>query len=227
MHIDTLPDPEAVTRRVAELIIQRLEQALALRSRAVLALSGGSTPKPLYRLLARAPLDWSSVHLVQVDERFAPLGDEARNYTSLKADLIGPTAVVGHPMPVAEDAPVQELTAGYAAALDGLCEGIIDVVHLGLGQDGHTASLVPGDPALQAAGGVAVTASYQGHRRMTLTAPLINTARTIVWQIVGSLKHDALRDLLAGSGDIPAGLIRREPDVWVVADDDAMTGSAI
>lgn len=213
-----LADASAVAAACADLLIDALDRALVDRGQAVLALSGGRTPVPMYRRLAAAALDWSRVHVVQVDERLAPEEDPDRNWRAIQAELIAPTEAIGHPMPV-EGEPTPADAAAYAAELAALCEGIVDVTHLGLGEDGHTASLVPGDPVVDRTDvDVALTGVYQGRRRMTLTAPLINRSRRVVWQVVGAAKHDALRHLREDRGTAPARLIRRQPEVWLVAD---------
>lgn len=233
MKVDRQRDPQAVTERVAAILTARLAKAISLRQRAVLALSGGSTPKPLYGRLAQTDLDWRLVHVLQVDERFAPDGDSQRNWNSIKTELIDPTGAVGYPMPTGGSVSA-DLAHGYAQVVQTLCGGVIDVVHLGLGDDGHTASLVPGDPILSESAPIGLTQPYQGLRRMSMTAPLLNRARTIVWQVVGSGKHRAVALLVDGSWldgspdrdqGIPAHLIRRSDDVILVADRDALSSA--
>lgn len=217
MRIERLDDAQQVTNRVAEVIAEGLVDAVRRRGRAVLALSGGSTPKPLYRRLAGVDLDWDRVTVVQVDERFAPDGDPRRNWTSIDAELVDPTAATGQPMPTG-GAVAPDLVEAYAERLQGLSDGIVDVAHLGLGDDGHTASLVPEDPVLDARSPVAITQPYDGLRRMTMTASTLNRARRIVWQVVGSSKRQAVTRLLDGDPSVPAHLIRRDDDVWLVVD---------
>lgn len=207
-------DATAAAQIAAGLIAASLQRAVAQRGRAHLAVSGGRTPAAMMRDLAARDLPWSAVTVHQVDERVAPDGAPERNLTDLLAALAGCAARV-HPMPVtAVDLATActEYTAGLPAHLD--------VVHLGLGADGHTASLVPGDSVLDVADrDVAVTGlPYQGRLRMTLTYPALATARELVWLVTGADKAAALRALLAGDHAVPAGLVAVAGTSVVVAD---------
>jgi len=211
---EILPDPGAVAMRAAERIAQAARNAVAERGRCALAVSGGTTPWRAFRALAEEDVPWERVHLFQVDERVALSGDPARNYFHLKEALIDripiPAANV-HPMPVEEG----DLDAGarrYEAILRGIAgtPPVLDLVQLGLGEDGHTASLFPGDPALRFLDAdVVVSGLYKGRRRMTLTFPAIDRARCILWLVTGSGKSVALERLRAGDRSIPAGRVLR------------------
>ena len=169
----------------------------------------------MFELLADEDLPWEQVELFQVDERVAPENDPARNLTQLQRCLLDPLEMLPrlHPMPV-EEGDLDAAAARYATLLPGR----FDLIHLGLGADGHTASLVPGDPVLEATAAVAMTGVYQGHRRMTLTRPVIDRARRILWVVTGADKADALARLIAGDTTIVAGRIARER-AMVVCDD--------
>ncbi len=187
----------------AGILEQLLRDALADHERASLALSGGSTPWPVLEHLAAAGIEWRRVDVYQVDERIVPAGHRDRNLTRLAESFLPLVPVVSHPMPV-EAPDLDEAAARYAAELPDR----LDIIHLGLGPDGHTASLVPGDPVLEVRDrDVAVTGEYLGHRRMTLTYPAIDRAATIVWLVAGESKRDALSRLLAGDRDIPAAMV--------------------
>jgi 6-phosphogluconolactonase len=181
--------------------------ALARRSvtehgRFTFAVSGGHTPWAMFSELASEDMPWADTDLFQVDERVAPDGDPDRNLTNLHASISGAPAMV-HPMPVTDD-DLDAAAAGYATVLPQR----FDLVHLGLGPDGHTASLVPGDPVLEVTDRlVAVTQPYQDHRRMTLTYPALARANQLLWLITGADKQDALARLLAGDPSIPAGRV--------------------
>ena len=168
-------------------------QAVAARGRFVMAVSGGRTPWQMLRALAGEDVPWKDVHVVQVDERVAPAGDPDRNLTHLQESLLEhaplrPDQI--HAMPV-ESGDLDAAAAQYAAMLQQIAgmPPVLDLVHLGLGPDGHTASLVPGDPVLDVTDAdVALTGIYQGRRRMTLTYPILNRSRRILWLVTGSDK---------------------------------------
>jgi 6-phosphogluconolactonase len=171
----------------------------------------------MLQLLSEADIDWDRVALFQVDERVAPAGDLARNLTELQLCLFDHLETLPrlHAMPVEAD-DLAAAAARYAAELPER----LDLIHLGLGADGHTASLVPGDPVLGATTDVAMTASYMGHRRMTLTYPVLDRARRVVWLVTGAAKRDALAQLVAGDASIPAARVARERAI-VVCDREA------
>ncbi len=190
----------------ANVLVSALRQLLTQGSRVSVALSGGRTPWPALTQLAAANLPWNRIDIYQVDERIAPAGDPARNLVGLQTAL-GPEAA-GRliPMPV-EAGDLGAAAARYADELPAT----LDLVHLGLGDDGHTASLVPGDPALDVMSRtVALTEPYRGHRRMTLTLPALNEARQIVWIVGGSDKAEMTRRLRGGDSTIPAGRVRQD-----------------
>jgi len=190
-------------RIAAALFEELLRSALSRQERVSLALSGGSTPWPVLDQLVRTDLDWKRVDVYQVDERVAPLGDVDRNLTKLAPMFLDLTEAVVHKMPV-EEVNLDAAAARYASSLPAR----LDIIHLGLGADGHTASLVPGDAVLGVSDvDVAMTAEYSGRRRMTLTRRAINKAATIIWLVSGESKRRAMARLLAGDSDIPAGMI--------------------
>lgn len=208
-----LPDPGAVANRAAERIAHVAREAVAERGRCALALSGGATPWQAFRALAGEDVPWDRVHLFQVDERIAPVEDPERNYFHLKEALIDrvpiPAANV-HPMPVEAGDPGDGARRHEAILRDVAgTPPVLDLVQLGLGEDGHTASLFPGDAALETIDSeVAVTGPHMGRRRMTLTFPAIDRARCILWLVTGAEKAAALERLLAGDRSIPAGRVR-------------------
>lgn len=195
----------------ATILSRSLQEALRHEPRVSLALSGGSTPWPVFELLAQVDLDWSRVDIYQVDERVAPAGDPARNLIGLASALLDRVPATVHPMPV-EASDLEEAAERYARDLPEA----LDVVHLGLGDDGHTASLVPGDPVLDVtARHVAVTQPYRGHRRMTLTFPALEWAQTIVWIVSATRKASMLERLLAADSTIPAGRVPQSRAVLI------------
>jgi 6-phosphogluconolactonase len=215
MDIEILADADAVAQRAADHVATAARAAVAACGRFVAAVSGGRTPWLMLRALADRDVPWSGVHLLQVDERVAPEGHADRNLTHLRDSLLARVPLPEeqlHAMPV----ELNDLEAGaaqYAATLRAIAgtPPVLDLVHLGLGADGHTASLIPGDPALVVADrDVAVTDGYLGHRRMTLTFPLIDRARGILWVVTGADKAPMLARLRAGDPSIPAGRVRRD-----------------
>jgi 6-phosphogluconolactonase len=212
MNLEVLADADAVAQRAASLIAAEARQSAAARGRFIVATSGGHTPWVMLRRLADEDVPWEMVHLVQVDERVAPAGHADRNLTHLHETLLDrvplrPDQI--HAMPV----EVLDLTAAatrYAAALREIAGSppVLDLVHLGLGPDGHTASLVPGDPVLDVTDrDVAATGVYQSRRRMTLTYPILNRSRSVLWVVTGSEKAGMLRRLLSGDESVPAGRV--------------------
>ncbi len=211
-----LPDAEAVARRGAEEILGAARTAVANVGSFALALSGGRTPGAALAQLADAGVPWGRTGIWQVDERVAPDGHPDRNLSGLLAILPGIGRSRVRPMPVTE----KDLEAAAASYAAGLPDGF-DVVHLGLGEDGHTASLVPGDPVLEVRDrDVAITGVYRGRRRMTFTYPLLNRVPFVLWLVTGSDKASALSRLLASDPSIPAGRVRAARQL-VVADSDA------
>ena len=201
-ELEVAKDADAVAARAASYVAELARNAVRSRGRFTFAVSGGHTPWAMFAELAREDVPWADVELFQVDERVAPEGDKDRNLTHLTAS-IGDAPARVHPMPVNE-ADLQAAAAAYAEVLPQR----FDLVHLGLGPDGHTASLVPGDPVLEVTDAlVGVTQPYQGHPRMTLTYPALARADQFLWLITGEDKRDALAKLLAGDESIPAGRV--------------------
>ena len=215
IQCEALVDADAVAREAARIIAAEARAAVATRGRFLMALSGGRTPWQMLRALAHEEMPWQATHFFQVDERIAPAGDPDRNLTHLRESLLQHTPLPPdqlHAMPV-EETDLEAAAAGYSGTLRKIAGSPpeLDLVHLGLGVDGHTASLVPGDPVLNVANrDVALTGVYQKRRRMTLTYPVLNRARRILWLVTGTEKVEMLRRLLDGDRSIPAGRIRRD-----------------
>ena len=230
MKLDILADADAVARAAAAFIAAEARAAVAARGRFILAVSGGHTPWQMLRALAGEQVPWEDVHVVQVDERVAPAGDPGRNLTHLRESLLERAPLPPehlYAMPVEED-DLEAAAASYARGLQQIAGSppVLDLVHLGLGPDGHTASLVPGDPVLQVTDAyVAPTGIYQGRRRMTLTYPLLNRARRILWLVTGAEKAGMLARLREGDPSIPAGRINQQ-NALALADHAAAGGQA-
>ena len=228
MKVEVLEDSDAVAKRAAAIIAEAARVAAVACGRFVVAVSGGRTPWVMLRALAGEDVPWPAVHVVQVDERVAPAGDPDRNLTHLRESLLAhaplrPEQI--HAMPV-EEADLAEAAERDAATLRELAGAppALDLVHLGLGPDGHTASLVPGDPALDVRDAdVALAGPYQGRLRMTLTYPAIGRARRILWVVTGAEKASMLPRLVAGDGGIPAGRVPQDQAI-LLADQAAARG---
>jgi 6-phosphogluconolactonase len=215
-------DPADAARLAADEVARACVAAVTARARALVAFSGGETPWLMLQSLRERELPWRSIHVTQVDERVAPAGDARRNLTRLVDLLIrGGPLPEGNlwPMPV-EDEPLDAAAASFQARLEaefGRPVGF-DLVQLGLGTDGHTASLVPGDPVLRVDDrDVAVSRLYQGTLRMTLTFPALSRARERMWLVTGASKAARLQELLAGGGAVPSVRVSRE-HATVIAD---------
>ena len=210
--VETLSDADTVARRAAAAIAEAAREAVAARGRFAFAVSGGRTPRAMLRALAAEDVPWGQTTLFQVDERIAPRGDPDRNWTSIPATLITALGDRACAMPV-EDADLESAADRYAAVLARTCGSppVLDLVHLGLGADGHTASLVPGDPVLDVhEADVALTGVYQNRRRMTLTFPPLDRARFVLWVVTGADKRDAVAKLRRGDRSIPGGRVAAE-----------------
>lgn len=211
MRIEVVEE-EVLAAHAAAVVAMALRDAVAARGRATVAFSGGASAGALLTALAATRVPWEAVDVLQVDERVAPEGHADRNLTGLQEHLAAHVpALAGrvHPMPV-DDADLDAAAARYADTIHSLAgtPPRLDLVHLGLGTDGHTASLTPDSPLLDDPGGpVAVTGAYQGRRRMTLTVPVLSRAREVLWFVRGAAKAPMVRRLVAGDTSIPAGRV--------------------
>jgi 6-phosphogluconolactonase len=215
IDLEVVESDRAAARRAAELIAGAGQRAVADHGSFSFAMSGGRSPWAMLAILGDLEeMPWAETELFQVDERIASPGSEDRNLTHMVLGLSMDHQSALRPMPVTN----RDLDAA-AHEYDTSLPDRIDLVHLGLGPDGHTASLVPGDPVLEVDDKrVSVTTNeYQGHRRMTLTYPALAEAREILWLVTGEEKRDPLRKLLAADPSIPAGRVRNG-SMSIVAD---------
>jgi 6-phosphogluconolactonase len=222
MKIKIVANADSAASEAAKLIAGEAKAAIQERGSFVVAVSGGRTPWVMLRDLALEALPWNVIHVLQVDERIAHAGDPDRNFTHLQESLLENARLPPeqiHPMPV-ESSDLQAACAQYAQTLQTIAGSppVLDLVHLGLGPDGHTASLIPGDPARNIKDvDVALSEIYQGRRRMTLTYPILNRSRKILWLVTGSEKAEILARLLARDLSLPASEVRFHNAV-VIAD---------
>jgi len=214
-RIEVFEDADTVHSRGAELIAEAARSAVSERDNFGLAVSGGRDPWPMFSQLEDLEMDWTKTEIFQVDERVAPPGDDQRNLTHLIESLsIGAQGSI-KPMPVTDE----DLDAAAARYAESLPERL-DIAHLGIGSDGHTASLVPDDPVLEVRDRrVAVTSGeYQGVRRMTLTYPELDSVRSLLWVITGDSKVAALKKLIAQDPSTPSGRVQPGGDSLILAD---------
>src|SRR6202012_3392954 len=215
IDLEVMESDRAAAKRAAELIAAGGQRAVADHGSFSFAMSGGRSPWAMLAILRDLEeMPWAETELFQVDERIASPGSEDRNLTHMVLGLSMDHQSALRPMPVTN----RDLDAA-AHEYDTSLPDRIDLVHLGLGPDGHTASLVPGDPVLEVDDRrVSVTTNeYQGHRRMTLTYPALAEAREILWLVTGEEKRAPLRKPLAAAPSIPAGRVRND-SMFVVAD---------
>ena len=219
IQLEVAGDEKAASRRAAELIAADGAATVDERDRFALAMSGGRSPWAMLAILGELEgMPWDRTELFQVDERVASPGSPDRNLTHMVLGLSMDHQATLRPMPV-----TQRDLDGAAREYEASLPDRLDLVHLGLGPDGHTASLVPGDPVLEVTDRrVAITGEpYQGHHRMTLTYPALNDARRVIWLVTGPDKREPLAKLLEGDESIPAGRVQNE-DMVVVADEAAV-----
>ena len=213
--LEVVVDSDVLARRGATLVGLWARKAVKDHGQFTFAVSGGRTPWAMFKELVYEDMPWEQTVIYQVDERVAPDGDPDRNLTHLKASL-GTAPARVEPMPVL-DADLEAAAAAYAKTLPES----FDLIHLGLGPDGHTASLVPNDPVLDVTDKlVGLTQPYQGHPRMTLTYPALARAEQLLWLVSGDDKHDPLARLLAGETGIPAGRVEAGHS-FILADESA------
>ena len=224
MELHVLTDAEAVAQKAVQIITELAQERARRTGKFLFAVSGGSTPWRVLRQLADTALPWENLELFQVDERIAPAGDAQRNLTQIKKNLLDHSPLTQkqiHAMPV-EASNLESATQDYGRRLYEFCGNPpkLDLIHLGLGEDGHTASLLPGDPARKSHELIAVTHKYQGLRRMTMTYPVINAALRRLWIVTGANKQSMLERLYHGDDSIPAGLVERSNAI-ILADQNA------
>lgn len=222
MTTEIYSSPEEVAEKAAKHLEEKIRTAILTKGTFSMAISGGKTPWEMMKHLVKAKLRWEKVYIFQVDEREAPDGHEDRNLTQLFRCLDGSgilTRVNIFPMHVIAN-NLEDEAQEYAKTIwEVTGDGVLDLIHLGLGSDGHTASLIPGDPVCELLEqDVALTTQpYQGRLRMTMTYPLINRAKEILWVVTGQEKAEMLKRLLNQDQGIPAGRIKAENAI-IIAD---------
>ncbi len=226
MRVEVYPTAAAAAARAAALVKNCIESAIAGRGLAAIALSGGKTPAGMLGELASAPIDWSRVHVFQVDERLVGEHDARRNWRVIRAafERSGLPASHLHAMPLDAASP-ESGAREYAGELRAVAGAppVLDAVHLGLGEDGHTASLFPGDAAVDATVEVALSGVHEGMRRMTLTLETINRARARIWLVTGPAKRVIVKRLLEPGADLVASRVWSDASILVLDRDASAT----
>ncbi|MCT0230782.1 6-phosphogluconolactonase [Synechococcus sp. CS-1324] len=231
-RLEKAADRQALARLAAETIATTIDLALAERNRAQIALAGGTTPEVAYRLLGEQHLPWERVDVLLGDERFVPADDPSSNALMLRRSLLaaGPGSMACfHPVPTDQASP-GEAALAYAELLGRLCPGdppVFDLVLLGLGDDGHTASLFPGTAATGVTDRSVTVSEGKGLPRVTLTAPVLSAARRVIFLVSGEGKQQALQRLVdpnEPASRTPARLVRPRTPVLILADPAAAAG---
>lgn len=226
--VEVFADKSALIQGSLQLVLAKLEAAVAERGQFTLALAGGSTPKPLYEALAKQNLDWEKIQVLWGDERYVPPDHPDSNQGMAQAawlDHVPIPAANLHPMPTDEADPTvaarryqQELQALFQVQPGTI--PAIDLILLGIGDDGHTASLFPHTAALQVQDQLITVGSKDGQPRITFTAPLINQARAVVFMVAGASKRPALRAIFSDGDSLeyPARLVQPQGELWWLLD---------
>jgi len=233
-RISVATSPEDLARKCAQQIASQIDLALAERDRAQIALAGGETPKAAYRCLAEEHLPWDRVDVLLGDERWVSRDDPSSNARMLGETLLASepgSRASFHPVPTDLADPEASATA-YAELLKTLCAGDpprFDLILLGLGDDGHTASLFPGTAAPFVNDRAVTIGEGKGLPRITLTAPVLSAARQVMFLVSGAGKQQALRrllDPLEPAERTPARLVQPAREVLILADQAATEGLA-
>lgn len=227
--VEVLPDKEALIQRSLELVLSKMQEAIAQRGTCTIALAGGSTPKPLYEKIAQQNLPWDKIHVFWGDERYVPPTHPDSNEGMARQawlDKVPIPATNIHPMPTGSGAPAQD-AGQYETELQAFFHTqpeefpALDIILLGMGDDGHTASLFPHTSALQVRDRLVTVGNKDGQPRLTFTAPLINQARTVIFIVAGASKRPALDQVFAAVAEdshYPSRLIRPQGELWWLLD---------
>jgi 6-phosphogluconolactonase len=226
--VEVLPDQKALIERSLAIVLEQIKTAIQERGQCTIALSGGSTPKPLYEAIAAQNLPWEQLHIFWGDERYVPPTDPDSNQRMARQawlDQVNLPAENIHPMPTGAADPAidaqkyeQELQQFFQVSAGEF--PALDIILLGIGDDGHTASLFPHTEALQVRDRLITVGNKDGQPRITFTAPLINQAHCVLFIVAGANKRPALAQIFAATADeqtYPARLIQPQGElVWLL-----------
>ena len=223
--IEILPDKSALIEKTHQLVIKKINEAIAARNLCTIALAGGSTPKPLYEALAKDSLPWSKIHVFWGDERYVPPDNPDSNQKMARQAWLDRVEIPEsnlHPMPTDSQNPEidaekhqRELRQFFGSNSGGFPS--FELILLGMGDDGHTASLFPHTEALTVGDRLVTVGNKDGQPRLTFTVPLINASRCVIFMVAGSNKQAALERVFAPSEDsmaYPARLIQPQGELW-------------
>lgn len=227
--VEVLPDKAALIQRSLDLVLSKIQEAIAQRGICTIALAGGSTPKPLYEKIAQQNLPWDKIHVFWGDERYVPPTHPDSNEGMARQawlDQVPIPAANIHAMPTGSGDPAQDASQHEAdlRAFFNPQPGefpTLDIILLGMGDDGHTASLFPHTSALQVCDRLITVGNKDGQPRLTFTVPLINQARTVIFMVAGASKRSALDQVFAPVADnnhYPSRLIHPQGELWWLLD---------
>ncbi|ACK65512.1 6-phosphogluconolactonase [Rippkaea orientalis PCC 8801] len=227
--IEVLPDKTALIERSLSLTLEKITTAIEQRGQCTLALSGGSTPKPLYEALAQQPLPWEKIHIFWGDERYVPPDHPDSNQGMTRQAWLNHISIPAeniHPMPTASGDPTLDAQTHETELIQFFQVGIgqfpaFDVILLGMGDDGHTASLFPHTEALAVRDRLVTVGNKDGQPRLTFTIPLINQARCVIFVVAGENKRPALAEIMAEVSDeqaYPSRSIQPQGELWWLLD---------
>jgi 6-phosphogluconolactonase len=230
-NIEVLPDKSALIERSREIMLDRIHQAIATCDRCTIALSGGSTPKPLYAALAMEPLPWSKIHVFWGDERYVPANHPDSNQLMARQAWLDKIDIPEgniHPMNTQDREPQQAAQRHEAELRDFFQHPVgfphFDIILLGMGDDGHTASLFPHTDALSVSDRLIAVGDKDGQPRLTFSVPLINQANHVIFVVAGASKRPALKQIFATQGDArqyPSRLIQPQGELLWLLDQEA------
>ncbi|MGF1479655.1 MAG: 6-phosphogluconolactonase [Cyanophyceae cyanobacterium] len=225
--LEVLPDKETLIQRSLEVVVQKIRLAIEERSVCTLSLAGGSTPKPLYEALAEQTLPWEKLQVFWGDERYVPVSSPQSNQRMVRQawlDRVSIPEANVHPMPTGAGDPSED-AATYEAKLRQVfgttAIPTFDIVLLGVGDDGHTASLFPHTDALKVRDRLVTVGKKDGEPRLSFTVPLINSARCVIFLAAGENKQQALAQIHGAAADAmtyPARLIQPQGELWWLLD---------
>ncbi|HEY9908742.1 MAG TPA: 6-phosphogluconolactonase [Thermosynechococcaceae cyanobacterium] len=230
--VEVLPDQTALIERALQVVVAQMQAAIAERGQCTIALAGGGTPKPLYELLATQEIPWNAVQVFWGDERYVPADHPDSNQKMARQAWLDKVPIPRsniHPMPTGEADPANAASK-HEAELQELFQlqpgefPSFDIILLGIGDDGHTASLFPHTPALAVHDRLVTVGNKDGQPRITFTVPTLNHARAVVFVVAGAGKRSALAQIFSSTGDdqtYPARLVQPQGELWWLLDQSA------